>query len=49
MEQVISLHQVDIYQQEELVLSAVDFSLPANEIIYLIGKTGSGKSSLLKT
>jgi cell division transport system ATP-binding protein len=49
VEQVISLHHANIYQQEELVLSSIDFSLQVNEIVYLIGKTGSGKSSLLKT
>jgi cell division transport system ATP-binding protein len=47
--QVIRLKDTKIYQQKELVLNNINFELQANEIIYLIGKTGSGKSSLLKT
>jgi cell division transport system ATP-binding protein len=47
--QVIRLKDAKIYQQKELVLNNINFELQANEIIYLIGKTGSGKSSLLKT
>lgn len=49
MGQVIRLKDTKIYQQKELVLNNINFELQANEIIYLIGKTGSGKSSLLKT
>lgn len=49
MGQVIRLKDAKIYQQKELVLNNIHFELQANEIIYLIGKTGSGKSSLLKT
>ncbi len=49
MGQVIRLKDAKIYQQKELVLNNINFELQANEIIYLIGKTGSGKSSLLKT
>lgn len=49
MGQVIRLRDAKIYQQKELVLNNINFELQANEIIYLIGKTGSGKSSLLKT
>jgi cell division transport system ATP-binding protein len=49
VEQVISLKNVKIFQQNALVLNSIDFSLEKNEVIYLIGKTGSGKSSLLKT
>lgn len=46
---VLSLKQADIYQREHLVLSGVDLSLAPGQFIYLIGATGSGKSSLLKT
>lgn len=49
MEQIIQLKDAKIYQQNELVLNDINFELNDNEIIYLIGKTGSGKSSLLKT
>ena len=46
---VISLANAQIYQQKKLILKNVWLSLEAKEIAYLIGKTGSGKSSLLKT
>jgi cell division transport system ATP-binding protein len=46
---VIQIKNGKIYQQQALVLDDVQFELDANEIVYLIGKTGSGKSSLLKT
>lgn len=46
---VLHLEDVDIYQQENLVLSKVNFRLNKGDFYYLIGKTGSGKSSLLKT
>ncbi len=49
MGHVIQLKDAKIYQQQELVLNHINFELQDNEIIYLIGKTGSGKSSLLKT
>ncbi|HNE46176.1 MAG TPA: ATP-binding cassette domain-containing protein [Chitinophagales bacterium] len=40
---------VSIFQGKTLVLSDVTFSIPHGEFVYLIGKTGTGKSSLLKT
>jgi cell division transport system ATP-binding protein len=46
---VLSLKNVDIYQDQEIVLCNVSFSLHKGEFCYLIGQTGSGKSSLLKT
>lgn len=45
---IIQLRDADIYQRNFLVLNDVDFALKAGEFAYLIGKTGSGKSSLLK-
>jgi len=39
---------VDIYQNEQHVLNNIDFEVNQGEFVYLIGKTGSGKSSLLK-
>lgn len=45
---VVNLKNVDIYQQKHLVLSNVNLKVNAGEFIYLIGQTGSGKSSLLK-
>lgn len=49
MGSVIKLKNTKIYQNKNLILNHVNFVLDSNEIIYLIGKTGSGKSSLLKT
>ncbi|CAL2103575.1 Cell division ATP-binding protein FtsE [Tenacibaculum sp. 190130A14a] len=50
MEQpVLHLDNADIYQLDNLVLSKVNFTLNKGDFYYLIGKTGSGKSSLLKT
>lgn len=46
---VIQLEQADIFQEKNLVLHQVNLSLNKGEFAYLIGKTGSGKSSLLKT
>ncbi|MGJ8685266.1 MAG: cell division ATP-binding protein FtsE [Nonlabens sp.] len=46
---VLSLSHVDIYQQENLILKDVNLSIKKGEFVYLIGKTGSGKSSLMKT
>ncbi len=49
MAKVIQIKNGKIFQQQDLVLDDVQFELDENEIVYLIGKTGSGKSSLLKT
>lgn len=46
---VISLQNVNIYQREQLILSNVNFEIQEGEFVYLIGRTGSGKSSLLQT
>lgn len=46
---IISLKNVNVYQQNNtLVLNNVNFTLQDSEFAYLIGRTGSGKSSLLK-
>lgn len=47
-EKVIQLDKAFIYQRSHLVLSNVDVELAKGEFAYLIGKTGSGKSSLLR-
>lgn len=49
MSNVIALAAAKIYQQENLILDEVQLELAAQSFAYLIGKTGSGKSSLLKT
>jgi cell division transport system ATP-binding protein len=48
-ESVVSLRKVNIYQGNNLVLQDVNFNINKGEFVYLVGKTGSGKSSLLKT
>ena len=48
MEKIIELKDLSVYQKEILVLSEVNFEIGKGEFVYLIGKTGSGKSSLLK-
>lgn len=45
----INYHNVNIYQQATVVLENVDLQIRRGEFVYLIGKVGSGKSSLLKT
>ncbi len=49
MSKVISLKDARIYQQESLILSNVCLDIHEKEFAFLIGKTGIGKSSLLKT
>tara|TARA_B100000795_G_scaffold198507_1_gene152380 strand:+ start:1786 stop:2463 length:678 start_codon:yes stop_codon:yes gene_type:complete len=46
---ILSLKEAKIFQRDHMVLSKVNFDLFAGDLTYLIGKTGSGKSSLLKT
>lgn len=46
---IICLKEAKVYQKDHLVLQKVNIDLVPGEFIYLIGKTGSGKSSLLKT
>lgn len=46
---VIQFENSSIFQDDHLVLSEVNFSLAKNEFVYLIGRVGSGKSSLIKT
>ncbi len=46
---VLSLKDASIYQRENLILSKVSVTIEKGEFVYLIGKTGSGKSSFMKT
>lgn len=48
-EPVVTLESADIYQGDVPVLADVNFHIDKGEFVYLIGRTGSGKSSLLKT
>ena len=46
---VLELRDVAIFQKENLVLSEINLKVNRGEFVYLIGKTGSGKSSFMKT
>lgn len=48
-EPVLFLKNASIFQRDNLVLSDVNIDIEKGEFIYIIGKTGSGKSSLMKT
>ena len=48
-EMIVSIEGANIYQGEALILRAVNFTIGRGEFVYLVGKTGTGKSSLLKT
>jgi cell division transport system ATP-binding protein len=48
-EVVLALKNANIYQGDSLILSGVNISVNKSEFVYLVGKTGTGKSSLLKT
>ena len=46
---IVELTNVNIYQGSSLILGNVNISVEKGEFVYLVGKTGTGKSSLLKT
>lgn len=46
---LINYKNVKVYQQDKVILDNVDFHVDEGELVYIIGKVGSGKSSLLKT
>ncbi|MDP1623141.1 MAG: ATP-binding cassette domain-containing protein [Bacteroidales bacterium] len=48
-DRIIELDKISVYQHETLILANVTLFISKGEFLYLIGKTGSGKSSLLKT
>lgn len=48
-ETILELKEVSIFQKESLVLNDVNLEVKKGEFVYLIGKTGSGKSSFMKT
>ena len=49
LDTIISFKGCNIYQQDHLVLSDVNLDVKKGEFVYLIGKVGSGKTSLIKT
>ena len=48
-EQIISLNNVTVSHEEGVVLRHVNFTMQKGEFVYLIGKSGAGKTSLLRT
>jgi cell division transport system ATP-binding protein len=46
---VVNIENANIYQSGSLILQDVNFRVETGEFVYLVGKTGTGKSSLLKT
>ena len=46
---VLSLNKASIFQRENLILSDINIAIDKGEFVYLIGKTGTGKSSFMKT
>ncbi len=46
---MVQLNEVSIFQRENLILSNINLFIKKGDFNYLIGKTGSGKSSLMKT
>lgn len=48
-EEVLKIEHANIYQGDSLILSDVCITVSKSEFVYLVGKTGTGKSSLLKT
>lgn len=48
-ETIVSIQNANIFQGSNLILQDVNFTIKKGEFVYLVGKTGTGKSSLLKT
>jgi cell division transport system ATP-binding protein len=49
LDTIIEITNAALYQDEQLILSDINFSVEKGEFLYVIGKVGSGKSSLIKT
>jgi cell division transport system ATP-binding protein len=49
LQPVLSLQNVTIYQENKAILSEINLEVNQGEFIYIIGKTGTGKSSFMKT
>ena len=49
VEPIIEIRDANIYQGDNMVLQNVNLVVNKSEFVYLVGKTGTGKSSLLKT
>ncbi len=48
-ENILTLKDVSVFQKENMVLNNITLEVKKGEFVYLIGKTGSGKSSFMKT
>jgi len=48
-EPILNLKEVSVFQKENMVLNDITLEIKKGEFVYLIGKTGSGKSSFMKT
>lgn len=48
LDTLVDLKEVSVFQHDNLVLSGVNFEMKKGEFVYLIGKVGSGKTSLIK-
>ncbi len=48
LDTIIELQKISVFQKNQLILSDVSMSIERGEFCYLIGRTGSGKSSLMK-
>jgi cell division transport system ATP-binding protein len=46
---ILNIEEVSIFQQDETIFENINININKGDFIYLIGKTGSGKSSLIKT
>ncbi|MBI3512205.1 MAG: ATP-binding cassette domain-containing protein [Bacteroidetes bacterium] len=49
LDSIIRVEKVCVYQKHNMVLNNVNFTVDKGEFVYMVGKTGSGKSSLMKT
>jgi cell division transport system ATP-binding protein len=49
LDSIIRLDKVSVFQKHNMVLANISFTVDKGEFVYLVGKTGSGKSSLMRT
>ena len=49
IKEIVNLKQADIFQKDKRILKSINLKISKGEFVYLIGKTGAGKTSLLKT
>ena len=48
-EPIVTIENASIFQEDKTVLNDVSLKIEKGEFVYIVGRTGSGKSSLLKT